>query len=956
MCEQVLTWILKESLGGNAKTGMLATISPSAENYDETLSTLRYAHQARSIVNTAKVNEDPNVALLRELRDEIERLRMQYGDAKSGQAMAEISSLRDKLSSSERLMQAMNQSWEEKLRMSEAIRAENQKLRKEAQAAKDLARDPQKIDNRLPNLVNLNEDPQLSDLLVYIVKEGITSIGNDAENDIELKGNLVQPQHCCIECSAAHRVNLTALENAIVYVNGEMMEEDETRHLNHGDRVIIGNNHYFRINVPSEVSKRRNSLQLEDMDLSIKDHRYAKEELERVQKERLRAQLEDEHRKEKEDILLRLQQEKEDAQARLDDQKRDYELKLKNIEQEKSRSDQEGQSAKQKLDEAVLEAQQAERDKALSEVERQREMISQERDRMEVRMQEEKALARRQMEEETAAKNKVISALEQEKAKIEQDLVGLKAQHEQRRAARPNLQALTGQLKGYDPFGARHCYFSRDPFVIEGIARCVLVYFSKIGKMVRKVKSLTLISQMWLSRGLPDNATKQELLHVMVLVKEANELSKRLNQNTIFRREDNVSEDGEPLIRLHNTKLDITTVWTLDKLERVLIQVSERLNNSREDFPEDMFYDPNDDWQEDQFVDLPTTPSRRRRSFANDSPEGYRLNEVHRDVQNQARARRKGRMLEYAPDSPDTPGPRRLSSMSGEPSVAFLCREYIRNSAASLSASKGKAKTIADELVESLSALRKAAETLYVELSATPSPGGPVYQEVDFIEKGGIRNACLSATLSMDLLCATIKMLERSSGAAAVSEIIDSLHDGAASASENCANLLTGLEKRLRPMVKTHYEGICEDIKVLSMAAGELAIATHAEADDEDEIMDADDNDLEEFMEDEADALISSSSRMIALNSGTVHHTLYHRSPLPKWRQKPGLLAGMRGSPLGAHAPALLLFVCVCVCSVWLCHVSRGMLLIVSISASFSCPPTYPPQLYSLPPLAYVHH
>ena len=68
---------MKDSLGGNAKTGMLATVSPSIENYDESLSTLRYAHNARSIVNEAKVNEDPNAALIRELRAEVEALRAQ---------------------------------------------------------------------------------------------------------------------------------------------------------------------------------------------------------------------------------------------------------------------------------------------------------------------------------------------------------------------------------------------------------------------------------------------------------------------------------------------------------------------------------------------------------------------------------------------------------------------------------------------------------------------------------------------------------------------------------------------------------------------------------------------------------------------------------------------------------------------------------------------------------------
>ena len=84
--ESVLTWLLKESLGGNAKTIMLANISPSDTVLDETMSTLRYAVRAASIVNEAVVNEDPTVALINSLRTEVERLRAQL--AKNGGAAA----------------------------------------------------------------------------------------------------------------------------------------------------------------------------------------------------------------------------------------------------------------------------------------------------------------------------------------------------------------------------------------------------------------------------------------------------------------------------------------------------------------------------------------------------------------------------------------------------------------------------------------------------------------------------------------------------------------------------------------------------------------------------------------------------------------------------------------------------------------------------------------------------
>ena len=62
-------------MGGNAKTMMIATISPAEVNHSETLSTLRYANRAKNIINKPTVNEDPNVRLIRDLRDEIERLR-----------------------------------------------------------------------------------------------------------------------------------------------------------------------------------------------------------------------------------------------------------------------------------------------------------------------------------------------------------------------------------------------------------------------------------------------------------------------------------------------------------------------------------------------------------------------------------------------------------------------------------------------------------------------------------------------------------------------------------------------------------------------------------------------------------------------------------------------------------------------------------------------------------------
>mmetsp|Transcript_17939 Transcript_17939/g.53743 ORF Transcript_17939/g.53743 Transcript_17939/m.53743 type:complete len:766 (-) Transcript_17939:710-3007(-) len=72
-----LTRLLQDSLGGNTKTVMVANVGPADWNYEETLSTLRYANRAKNIKNKPRVNEDPKDAMLREFQEEIARLKAQ---------------------------------------------------------------------------------------------------------------------------------------------------------------------------------------------------------------------------------------------------------------------------------------------------------------------------------------------------------------------------------------------------------------------------------------------------------------------------------------------------------------------------------------------------------------------------------------------------------------------------------------------------------------------------------------------------------------------------------------------------------------------------------------------------------------------------------------------------------------------------------------------------------------
>ncbi|XP_024909393.1 kinesin-like protein KIF13B isoform X3 [Cynoglossus semilaevis] len=242
--DSTLTWLLKDSLGGNSRTAMVATISPAADNYDETLSTLRYADRAKNIVNHAVVNEDPNARIIRELREEVEKLKEQLSEAESMKAPE----LKDRLEESEKLIQEMTVSWEEKLRKTEAIAQERQR-QLESLGISLQSSGIRVVDDKC-FLVNLNADPALNELLVYYLKEH-TRVGSADSQDIQLCGMAIQTEHCVIDITENNNVVLTPHVNARTCVNGSAVTSPVQLH--HGDRILWGNNHFFRISLPKST-------------------------------------------------------------------------------------------------------------------------------------------------------------------------------------------------------------------------------------------------------------------------------------------------------------------------------------------------------------------------------------------------------------------------------------------------------------------------------------------------------------------------------------------------------------------------------------------------------------------------------------------------------------------------------------------------------------------------------
>ncbi len=156
-----LTRLLQDSLGGNTKTLMIAAVSPAADNYEETLSTLRYANRAKSIKNKPKINEDPKDAMLRQLQDEINLLKAQLAgkvpvsvsqtsnhNSKRDQIEEEKQKLRDEF---EEKIREINQQYEEEKMSKEALQKQIESLKVTYDSKIDSLEDNNNFNNLIIN-------------------------------------------------------------------------------------------------------------------------------------------------------------------------------------------------------------------------------------------------------------------------------------------------------------------------------------------------------------------------------------------------------------------------------------------------------------------------------------------------------------------------------------------------------------------------------------------------------------------------------------------------------------------------------------------------------------------------------------------------------------------------------------------------------------------------------------
>ncbi|XP_047435096.1 kinesin-like protein KIF1B isoform X12 [Mugil cephalus] len=384
--DSVLTWLLRENLGGNSRTAMVAALSPADINYDETLSTLRYADRAKNIKCNAVINEDPNNKLVRDLKDEVARLKEllraqglgdildidpmgddcpgsgikspigsltaspSSGSLCSQGGLQSVTSIQERIMStpggeeaierlkeSEKIIAELNETWEEKLRKTEAIRMEREALLAEMGVA--IREDGGTLGvfspKKTPHLVNLNEDPLMSECLLYYIKDGITRVGQaDAERrqDIVLSGAHIKEEHCIFRSERNANgdviVLLVPCEGSETYVNGKRVED--AIQLRSGNRIIMGKNHVFRFNHPEQARAEREKTPSAETPVEPVDWTFAQREL--LEKQGIDMKQEMEKRLTEMEILYK--KEKEEADQLLEQQRLVYESKLQELQKQ----------------------------------------------------------------------------------------------------------------------------------------------------------------------------------------------------------------------------------------------------------------------------------------------------------------------------------------------------------------------------------------------------------------------------------------------------------------------------------------------------------------------------------------------------------------------------------------------------------------------------------------------
>lgn len=270
--DSVLTKLLKNALGGNSKTIMIAALSPADVNYDETLSTLRYADRAKQIKTTASVNESATDKLIRELQEENERLKkmMETGNFEMIKQDDDDDDLTDEEKKQEKLdRESEYASMLEKNQreMEEMKKTFEQRLAERGDSGTDFnAVDEKK--KTTPHIYNLNQDPQLSGRIVHFLEGDnilIGSSGSEGEVGIRIVGPSIQLKHASFTMAENKWSIEPTVPHSRILHNGKAVGNKQE--IAHNDRLQFGTTQFFVFCDPKE----RDSSKINYPDISYDD-------------------------------------------------------------------------------------------------------------------------------------------------------------------------------------------------------------------------------------------------------------------------------------------------------------------------------------------------------------------------------------------------------------------------------------------------------------------------------------------------------------------------------------------------------------------------------------------------------------------------------------------------------------------------------------------------------------
>ncbi|XP_014670271.1 PREDICTED: kinesin-like protein KIF14 [Priapulus caudatus] len=379
-----------------------------------------------------------------------------------------------------------------------------------------------KVDSKTPYLVNLNEDAQLSETLLYLLKSGVTTVGRMQEGttrDIQLMGALIATNHCTIR-NEDQAVTVYPCAEAPTYVNGAAIST--ATQLQHGDRLVLGGDHYFRLNNPAAAQKRSVGGKSRN-----KDFTYAYDELVQRQKAEVEAEIREAEVKVRQEALVEIEKAKQDVAHEMSMQKHDYEAQLQDLQE-------------------VLDVQKEEH------------------------REEKKQWHHTQKEVDKIEQEKWLLEAEIAKKGLELDLISMKKDSQQ--------------------------HESESWAVLEALQKEANLATQGLTGMQSPTRTAT-----------KKRLSCAQLYRQAMMMREANTIAKTLGKQMEFVRESAAGEGATRAdIRVHNRKLGVSTVWSIEQFDTRLQQMRELFQTSSKTGEEEVFYNPKDKWYKDGH----TTPLR----------------------------------------------------------------------------------------------------------------------------------------------------------------------------------------------------------------------------------------------------------------------------------------------------------------------------------------------------------